>query len=95
MMVGKYPFSDQTQIVRKPLEFKNKGKVFLSKEGKDFLNKILEKNPKFRLGSGKTGSQEIKDHPWFSNIDFEALYKKKVITFCSNMSHISIDQTSI
>jgi serum/glucocorticoid-regulated kinase 2 len=35
---------------------------------KDFLSKILIKDPKERLGS-KNGVQEILEHPWFKDLD--------------------------
>jgi len=37
----------------------------------------LKKDPSKRLGTN--GAQEIKDHPWFSDIDWNKLAEKKVI----------------
>ena len=39
-------------------------RVNLSNEAKDVIQKLLEKNPKKRLGSQK-GIEEIKSHPFF------------------------------
>lgn len=48
----------------------------MSEEMKDFVVKILDKNPKNRLGVN--GSEDIKNHPWFSGIDFAALQRKEI-----------------
>ncbi|XP_022110328.1 ribosomal protein S6 kinase alpha-5-like isoform X1 [Acanthaster planci] len=45
---------------------------------KDFINRLLVKNPKKRLGSGPNGVQEIKQHPLFKNLNWEDLAAKKV-----------------
>ena len=49
---------------------------FLSDEAKDLLTKLLTKNPKERLGSGPNDSQDVKLHPWFSNISWDDIYNK-------------------
>ena len=41
------------------------------------MKKLLNKNPEERLG--KNGSKEIKEHKWFSNINWEEIAAKKVI----------------
>ncbi len=43
---------------------------------KDLLLGLLAKNPKKRLGYH--GAQEVKKHPFFSNIDWDALFEKKI-----------------
>ena len=40
----------------------------MSNECKDFLSKILNKDPNERLGS-KNGVKEILSHPWFKDLD--------------------------
>ncbi len=37
---------------------------------------LLIKDPAKRLGSN--GAQDVKNHPWFSEIDWKALYERKV-----------------
>ena len=44
--------------------------IKMSDECKDFLTKVLNKNPKERLGS-KGDVKEILDHPWFKDLDPE------------------------
>lgn len=50
----------------------------MSPEGKDFLTKILNKNPKERLGCRKD-FEDLFDHPWLKSVDREKMTKKEVI----------------
>ena len=45
-------------------------KIYISDEAKDIILRLLEKNPKNRLGS-QSGIEEIKKHPFFAKIDFD------------------------
>ena len=45
-------------------------------ESADFINRLLLKNPKMRLGS--SGIKEIKNHCWFRGFNFSDLYKFKI-----------------
>lgn len=45
---------------------------------KDLLQKLFQKDPQQRLGSGPKGAEELKIHPWFNCIDWDAIYKKDV-----------------
>jgi len=49
-----------------------------SSKCKDLLKKLLEKNPYKRLGCGKNGVAEIKNHPFFKNINWRDVYNKKL-----------------
>jgi len=51
----------------------------LSPEGKDFLTKILNKNPKERLGCRKD-FEDLFDHPWLKSVDREKMTKKELPT---------------
>ena len=51
-------------------------KIPFSDNAKDLLKKLLKKNQDERLG--KNGFDEIKQHPFFKEIDFDALVQKKI-----------------
>lgn len=40
--------------------------------------KLLQHNPSKRLGSGDKDAEEIKNHPFFSEIDWNHVYKKQL-----------------
>lgn len=48
----------------------------LSSSVKDLLTRLLDRNPNERLGAKGIG--EIKSHPWFSNIDWEAVLRREL-----------------
>jgi len=48
--------------------------TYFSPRSKDFLQQLLVKDPEKRLG--RNGIQEIKNHPWFEEIDFGLLEAK-------------------
>jgi len=83
MMIGVPPFYNRDQdtqemfrsITRKEVDFGSKIKI--SAEGKDFIQKLLTKNPDNRLGTN--GAAEIKAHKWFSTINWKDLSEKKVV----------------
>ena len=62
-------------ITKSELRFPKKFQV--SEEAKDLLGKLLNKNQKERFGANG-GFEEIKKHPFFKGINFEALEEKKV-----------------
>jgi len=47
----------------------------MSFKAENLIKMLLMKDPKLRLGS-KRGIQEIKDHPFFSEIDWTKLRSK-------------------
>ena len=54
-------------------------KIKISPEAQDLICLLLNKNPDQRLGV-KGGMQEIKNHKFFTKIDFDLIYKRKVIS---------------
>lgn len=44
----------------------------------DFLQRLLVKNPRRRLGCGPDGAMEIMRHPWFAGVDWDALLQRRV-----------------
>ena len=81
MLCGIPPFyCDNTEkmyglITRAELRFPKK--INISDTAKALITKLLVKNQDLRLGS-KGGFEEIKKHPFFEGMDFEALYNQKV-----------------
>lgn len=47
-----------------------------SLESADFVNKLLKRRAVDRLGC--RGVQELKNHPWFSNVDWKKIYHKEL-----------------
>jgi hypothetical protein len=42
------------------------------------LGRLLIKDPEKRLGSGADGFNNIMNHPWFGELNWEALVQKKI-----------------
>ncbi|KAJ3101595.1 serine/threonine protein kinase, AGC [Phlyctochytrium planicorne] len=45
---------------------------------KDLIRKLLEMSPARRLGSGRGGAREIKDHVWFRGLDWKGFEAKEI-----------------
>lgn len=77
MLTGEPPYySDDIPTMYKMIKESNlKFPAILSKATKDFLKKILEKDPQKRLGY--RGFDEIKKDPYFKGIDFDKLLRKE------------------
>ncbi len=52
--------------------------MWLEPETVDFIQRLLEIEPKNRLGFGPTGLKDIKSHPYFANIDWDLLVRKEI-----------------
>lgn len=80
MCCGWSPFyAEDTQQMYKNIAF---GKVrfprdTLSLEGRNFVKGLLNRNAKHRLGANDD-AEELKRHPFFNDIDWEALSKKLI-----------------
>jgi len=80
MCCGWSPFyAEDTQQMYKNIAF---GKVrfprdTLTTEGRNFVKGLLNRNPKHRLGA-TDDAEELKRHPFFADIDWEALTKKLI-----------------
>jgi serine/threonine protein kinase len=58
-------------IKESPLEFP----PYVSASARDLIMKLLNRNPKKRLGS-TSGAEEIKKHPFFKVIDWTKLFNR-------------------
>lgn len=52
-----------------------------SDNAKDILKRLLDPKPGKRLGSGSTGAKEIKEHPFFSDLDWDEMYNRPKAPF--------------
>lgn len=87
MIVGFPPFytgnknnSKMYQLIKsKPVYFPDpqRHNIHMSDDCKDFITKLLSKDPKERLGTNN-GVDEIAHHPWFADIDIDKLLKCKI-----------------
>ena len=81
MLCGLPPFYvenlDKMYELIKNISVKFPRRITLREEAKDVIRKLLEKNPKKRLGS-QSGIEEIKSHPFFASIDFNLVEQKKM-----------------
>eukprot|EP00475_Leptophrys_vorax_P030243 TRINITY_DN4518_c0_g1_i2.p1 TRINITY_DN4518_c0_g1~~TRINITY_DN4518_c0_g1_i2.p1 ORF type:complete len:204 (-),score=59.24 TRINITY_DN4518_c0_g1_i2:48-659(-) len=82
LLHGNSPFADKLTTELLAEHSDPRGKVMLSnlisKEARSFLTGVMEPNPEKRLGCGKEGWEEVKRHPWFKSISWEAVSKKEV-----------------
>ncbi|CAG8505588.1 14338_t:CDS:2 [Gigaspora margarita] len=80
MIAGFSPFyTNDTQLMYRKILF---GKLkfpkgFFSEDAKSLIKGLLARNPHNRLGS-RNDAEEIKNHPFFANVDWDALYLKQV-----------------
>lgn len=52
--------------------------VSFSNDAIDFINKLLIKDPKTRLGSSEKDYVELQEHPWYKDFNWEMLLEKKI-----------------
>jgi serine/threonine protein kinase len=50
----------------------------MSNEAKNIIVHLLNRNPSKRLGAGADGADEIKRHPFFEGIDWEAVSMRTI-----------------
>jgi serum/glucocorticoid-regulated kinase 2 len=78
MLTGLPPFysEDQNEMYQRILEEDLTFPMFVAPLARDILTKLLEKDPRKRLGVN--GAQEIKDHDFFHDIDWIKLMQKRL-----------------
>jgi serum/glucocorticoid-regulated kinase 2 len=78
MLNGKPPFSSQNrnQLYINTIKGQITWPEGISNEARDLLSKLLHRRPEERLGS--RGIKEIQNHPFFTSLDWEAVYHKRV-----------------
>jgi serine/threonine protein kinase len=79
MLTGRPPFysSNKQDIINNITSRNVPLPDYLSPDAKSLLKGLFKIKPKDRLGAKKDG-EEIKNHPFFANVDFDELLKRKV-----------------
>ncbi|KAF2265106.1 Pkinase-domain-containing protein [Lojkania enalia] len=79
-LVGQPPFWDQNpmKIYEQIVEGRVRFPSAMSPEARDLISGLCTVDTSKRLGNIKGGAAAVKEHPWFRNIDWEALYHRKV-----------------
>jgi serine/threonine protein kinase len=80
MLDGKPLFNFQTVNLnineyKKPLNLSNT----FSKEAKDLITKLVELDPRKRIGTGPNGIEDLKNHSYFKDIDWNDLENKNIM----------------
>uniref|UniRef100_A0A8D0H904 protein kinase C n=1 Tax=Sphenodon punctatus TaxID=8508 RepID=A0A8D0H904_SPHPU len=80
MLVGESPFPGDNEeevfdsIVNEEVRYPR----FLSSDTLSIIRKLLRKCPERRLGAGKMDAEEIKTQPFFKEIDWDALFARRL-----------------
>lgn len=82
MIVGVTPFYEpgikQNDLFRRIVLAQYEMSPILSDDEQDLISKLLVRKPSGRLGNLSRGHRDIKDHEWFSEVDFKKLVRKEV-----------------
>ncbi|KAI9202644.1 uncharacterized protein BJ171DRAFT_512805 [Polychytrium aggregatum] len=80
MILGQSPFrgDDEDEIFEAILEDEIMYPANMNRDAVSLLQKLLMKDPSKRLGCGRTDSEEIKKHPYFKGVDFDAMLQLKL-----------------
>ncbi|KAL1920330.1 uncharacterized protein VTP21DRAFT_1476 [Calcarisporiella thermophila] len=84
IVFGARPFRGRTSsaltnaIIHDPLLFPPDAHEVASQECIDFITRLCTREIPNRLGCGEEGFAAVKSHPWFKDLDWEAIKEKKV-----------------
>ena len=54
--------------------------ILIIQRARDVLSRMLVRDPSQRLGSGIGDAQELKEHPYFADVDWDGLYHGRVVS---------------
>ena len=81
--MGKRPYNGKSrreirdQILSRQVQIKNRDlPKGYSLEAMDFVNRLIQRKPRYRLGLD--GPQQVMEHVWFKDVDWEALKDKEL-----------------
>lgn len=79
MLTGLPPYytNNKGEMTRRIIESELTFPVHMNEEVVSLIKKLLERNPSKRLGANR-GVEEIKEHEWLSDIDWEMIRSKKI-----------------
>ncbi|XP_015244756.1 PREDICTED: serine/threonine-protein kinase N2-like [Cyprinodon variegatus] len=80
MLVGESPFpgDDEEEVFDSIVNEEVRYPRSLSQKSASLMQKLLQKDPELRLGSGEEDAAEIKRHQFFQGMDWDALLAKKM-----------------
>ncbi|RKP05470.1 kinase-like domain-containing protein, partial [Thamnocephalis sphaerospora] len=80
MLLGQSPFhgDDEEEIFESILEDEVLYPINMSRDSVSILQRLLTRDPTRRLGAGPEDALEIKRHPFFRSVDWDAMLQKKV-----------------
>ncbi|XP_075414185.1 serine/threonine-protein kinase N2 [Tenrec ecaudatus] len=80
MLVGESPFpgDDEEEVFDSIVNDEVRYPRFLSTEAISIMRRLLRRNPERRLGASEKDAEDVKKHPFFRLIDWNALMDKKV-----------------
>jgi len=82
MLVGVTPFYEhhmqQNDLFKRIVLAKYKMPSVLNEDEQDLIKKLLVRKQSARLGNLSRGHRDVKDHAWFSEMDFKKLVRKEL-----------------
>ncbi|ORX52988.1 hypothetical protein BCR36DRAFT_582390 [Piromyces finnis] len=80
MLVRGAPFkgSDDEELFRNIIESQPFYPQHMGREAIQLTSLLLMKDPRKRLGASQADAKEIKSHPYFKNVDWQAMLEKRV-----------------
>lgn len=80
MLLGQSPFhgEDEDEIFDSILEDEVLYPINMSRDSVSVLQRLLTREPERRLGSGVDDAEEVKRHPFFRSVDWQAMLEKKL-----------------
>lgn len=80
MLLQQSPFrgEDEDEIYDAILADEPLYPIHMPRDSVSILQKLLTREPELRLGSGPTDAQEIMSHAFFSNINWDDVYHKRI-----------------
>ncbi|KAK9332771.1 kinase-like domain-containing protein [Lipomyces doorenjongii] len=82
MLTGYTPFYDQTPMrtYEKVLQCEVRYPNYILPEARDLLSNLVTRDLTRRLGNLVNGSADVKNHPWFGEVDWDRVLSKRIDT---------------